>query len=96
MSDATLFGQAIANLRGLSVDIHGSGDAGLGPVQATLHGWSQRLDSAIADLLEVQRRALYTDVLAVGAALVDVMAEGPPDPAEGIQPSMDFGLFPAA
>ena len=37
-----------------------------------------RIDTAIADLLEGERRARYMEVLAVGAALVDVTIEGPP------------------
>ena len=100
MSDATLFDGAVARLRGLSEDVRSAaGDAdGFVPVQM-VHVWTRSLDSAIADLLEVQRRAGYAEVFAVGAALIDVMAERPAEPADasaGVQPSMDFGLFPAA
>jgi hypothetical protein len=36
------------------------------------------VDTAIVDLLEVERRARYGEALAVGAALVDVVVDGPP------------------
>ena len=70
--------QAVANLRGLSEEIRAAGDpadlVGAPPVQC----WADKLDAAFADLLEIQRRARYAEVLAIAAALVDVTAEGPP------------------
>ena len=77
MSDSPLFDQAVANLRGLSEEIRAAGDpAGLGSARV-VQCWADKLDTAVADLLEVQRRAGYGEVLAVFAALADVTIEGP-------------------
>ena len=78
VSHSTLLDQAIANLRELIGDIRAAGDpAGLVAARAA-QCWADRLDTAVADLLEVQRRARYSEVLAVFAALADVTVEGPP------------------
>jgi len=77
VSDSPLFDQAVANLRGLSEEIRAAGDpSGLGAARA-VQCWADKLDTAVADLIEVQRRAGYGEVLAVFAALADVTIEGP-------------------
>jgi hypothetical protein len=76
--DSPLFDQAVANLRRLSEDIGAARDPG-GPVSVVaVQSWVDRLDTAVADLFEVQRRARYGEVLVTAAALVDVTADGPP------------------
>jgi len=80
VSDSTLFDQAVASLRGLSDEIRsaGAGDsAGVGPTLA-VQRWRATIETAVADLLEVQRRHQYDEVLAVGAALVDAIVEASP------------------
>jgi hypothetical protein len=87
VSDSALFDQAVANLRRLSAEIRAAGDpAGLIPARAA-QCWADQVDTAAADLLEVQRRARYADVFAVAAALVDVTIERPsvaPEPSSGL------------
>ena len=48
-------------------------------------GDSALFDQAVAPLrtLSEERRALYAEVLAIAAALVDVVAEGPPATGSG-------------
>ena len=78
VSDSTLLDQAVANLRGLSEEIRAAGEAAGLLAARGVQCWADRLDTAVADLLEVQRRARYAEVFAAAAALVDVTVEGPP------------------
>ena len=73
--DSTLFDEALANLRGLSHDIRAVREPA-GHVAAALRDWSNAVDTAVADLLEVRRRARYAEVLALADALVDVTVDG--------------------
>jgi hypothetical protein len=78
VSDSAMFDQAVANLRGLREEMRSAaGRPGLVRAQA-VQCWTDKVDTAITDLLEVERRARYREVRAVGAALVDVAVEGPP------------------
>jgi hypothetical protein len=82
-----MFDQVVANLRGLREAIQCS--AGVLHAQ-TVQSWTDKIDTAIADLLEIERRARYAEVLAVGAALVDVTIEGPPAAdSRQAQPGLD-------
>ena len=78
MSDSTLFDQAVASLRRLSDEMRSAGDsASVGPTRA-VQRWTATIETAVADLLEVQRRHRYDEMLAVGAALVDTIVEASP------------------
>ena len=80
-----MFDQAVARLRGVREDMRAAS------VEATqMRDWMDAIDQSIGDLLEVERRARYREVFALGAALVDVtldlspgsvcaQADGPPD-----------------
>jgi hypothetical protein len=70
-----MFDQAVARLRGLREEMRA---ANVGA--AEMQGWMDAIDLVIRDLLEVERRARYQEVFALGAALVDVAMEGPPAP----------------
>jgi hypothetical protein len=74
-----MFDQVVANLRGVreAMQCATGHSAGARHAQA-VQSWTDQIDAAIAELLEVERRARYAEVLAVGAALVDVTIEGPP------------------
>ena len=78
MIDSAMFDQVVANLRGVREAMR----CATGHSARVLHAqevqcWTDKIDTAIAELLEVERRARYAEVLAVGAALVDVTIEGP-------------------
>jgi hypothetical protein len=79
VSDSAIFDQAVANLRALCDEMRGAAGGPNGVVQAqAVQCWTEAVDTAIADLLEVERRARYADVLAVCEALVDATVDGPP------------------
>jgi hypothetical protein len=74
-----MFDQAVGNLRGVREAMRcAMGRSGGVPEAQAVESWTDTIDTAIADLLEAERRARYAEVLAVGAALVDVTIEGPP------------------
>lgn len=75
VSESALFDQAVARLCGLHAEMRCT--AG-GITAQTIQGWRDTLDTAIGDLLEVERRARYREVFAVGAALVEATIDGPP------------------
>jgi hypothetical protein len=76
-----MFDQVVANLRELREAMRCATGDSAGVLQAqAVQSWTDGIDTAIADLLEVERRARYAEVLAVGAALVDVTIEGPANP----------------
>ena len=88
MSDSAMFDQVVANLRELRGEMLGATGHSAGVLHAWLvQSWADKIDTAIADLLEVERRARYAEVLAVGDALVDVAIEGPSLVAERRQRS---------
>jgi hypothetical protein len=72
MSDSAIFDQAVARLRGLREEMRADS---VGATQ--MQRWIDAIDLAIGDLLEIERRARYQEVFALGAALVDVAMEGP-------------------
>ena len=79
MSNSAMFDQAVANLRALCDEMRRATDKTNGVVQArAVQCWTETVDTAIADLLEVERRARYAEVLAVCVALVDATVDGPP------------------
>ena len=79
MSSSALIDQAVANLRLLCEDMRCAAGQTDGAVQApAVQGWTETIDTAIADLLEAERRARYGEVLAVCLALVDATVDGPP------------------
>jgi hypothetical protein len=72
-----MFDQAVAQLRGLREELRCAGGHPAGLVQAQeVRCWTDKIDAAIADLLEVERRARYAEALALGEALVDVTVDG--------------------
>jgi hypothetical protein len=74
-----MFDQVVGNLRGMREAMRCAIGRSAGVLDAqAVESWTDRIDTAIADLLEVERRARYAEVLAVGVALVDVAIEGPP------------------
>lgn len=73
-----MFDQAVGNLRGLSEELRAAGDPVDLVAARAVQCWADKLDTAVDDLLEIQRRARYAEVFAVAAALVDVTVEGPP------------------
>ena len=79
MIDAATFDQVVANLRGVREAMRCATGHSAGALHTqAVQSWTDKIDAAIADLLEVERRARYAEVLALGAALVDVTIEGPP------------------
>jgi hypothetical protein len=79
VDDSALFDQAIANLRELGGEMRSAGIDAAGLVHAqAVQCWTDAVDEVIADLLKIERRARYAEALAAGAALVDVIAHGPP------------------
>lgn len=79
MSSSALIDQAVANLRLLGEEMRCAAGRTDGAVQiAAVQGWTETIDTAIADLLEVERRARYGEALAVCLALVDATVDGPP------------------
>ena len=75
---SAMFDQAVAQLRGLREELRCAGEPPAGMVQAQeVQRWTEQIDTAIADLLEVEWRARYAEALALGAALVDVTVDGP-------------------
>jgi hypothetical protein len=88
MSDSAIVDQTVAQLRGLRDEMRAVAVCPAGFVQTqAVQGWTDQVDAAIADLVEIERRARYADAWAVGAALVDVTVEGPPAPARD-QPAL--------
>jgi hypothetical protein len=79
VDESALLDQAVANLRGLSDDIRSAAnDSVRREAVPAVQGWTAMIDAAIANLVEVQRRARYRDLLATADALVDAIVEGPP------------------
>jgi hypothetical protein len=79
VSDTALFDQAVANLRGLREEMRRAAGHSAGPVHAqAVQEWTDTVDTAIADLLEAERRARYSEAFAIASALVDVTVDGPP------------------
>jgi hypothetical protein len=85
VSDSALFDQAVARLCGLHADMRcADGGSAADLPTATMQGWMDTIDTAIGDLLEVERRARYREALAVGAALVEATADGPTGPIKTV------------
>ena len=79
MSTSAMFDQAVANLRAVCDEMREAAGETNDMVEAqAVQCWTETVDTAIADLLEVERRARYAEVLAVCVALVDATVEGPP------------------
>lgn len=77
MCHSPSIGQTVAKLRVVCKEMRRAADRTDGIARA-VPGWADSVDTAIADLLEVERRARYAEVLAVCLALVDATADGPP------------------
>ena len=78
MSDSAVLDQAVARLCGLREEMRGTAGHSAGVVPAQVQGWMDTIDTAIGDLLEVERQARYREAFAIGAQLVDVIVDGPP------------------
>jgi len=77
MCDSALIAQALATLRGLGEQMRCASGRADGAVQApAVQSWADSVETAIADLLEIERRARYGEVLAVCLALVDAAVDG--------------------
>ena len=81
MSDSVTPDRVVVHLREVREEMQCAAGHAAGLVDAqAVQGWPDEVASAIADLLEAERRARYGEALAVGAALVDVIVDGPPRP----------------
>ena len=94
MSTSAMFDQAVANLRAVCDEMREAAGETNGMVEAqAVQCWTETVDTAIADLLEVERRARYAEVLTVCEALVDATVEGPPAAASIIRDEVCANAF---
>ena len=94
MSSSALIDQAVANLRLLSEEMRCAAGRTNDAMQApAVQRWTETIDKAIADLLEIERRARYGEVLAVCLALVDATVDGPPASAAVIRDEASANAF---